>query len=85
MIFISYVSAYVALVVLYVQECNTFYTFFSQLPYLQTFPDLKHAGSAKKVNPKDIAKLGGTSLILGCHLKAMERIGEGINNSEILF
>ena len=45
------------------------------------FPHLKHAGTARKVNPKDVVKLGGTSLILGCHLEAMESIGEGISNS----
>ena len=45
---------------------------------------MKHTGSAKNVNPKDIAKLGGSSFILGSLLKAMESLGEGINNSLIL-
>ena len=44
---------------------------------------LKLAGTADKVNPKDIAKLGGTSLILGCHLKAMDRLGQGISSAGV--
>ena len=36
------------------------------------------------VDPKDLARIGSTSLILGCHLKAIEIIGEGISNLEIL-
>ena len=74
-------------VLLYVRECNKLYTFSFQWPYLQTFPHLKHgAGNDKNVDPKDIAKLEGALLILGCHLKPMEHIGEGtcISNSEIL-
>ena len=39
---------------------------------------MKYAGSAKLINPKDLAQIGSTSLILGCHLKALETIGEGI-------
>ena len=45
---------------------------------------LFETGAAEMVNPADIAKLGSTSLILGCHLKTMERIGHGTSNSNIL-
>ena len=67
-------------VILNFRESNKLFT--SPSSVLVTFPLLKHAGTARKVDPKDVAKLGGTSLIHGCHLKAMESVGEGISNSD---
>ena len=63
----------------YMREYRISFTCFLTLLCLYLLNNfyMKHTGRAKKVNPKDIAKLGGTSLILGCQLKALESIGEG--------
>ena len=64
------------------RECNKLYIFLPVALFVNFF--LFETGTAEMVNPKDIAKLGSSSVILGCHLKTMERIGQGTSNSNIL-
>ena len=75
-------SRYVVTIIVYFRESNTLPTF-CFLCHLESLLHLKHAGTARKINPKDIAKLGGSSLILGCRLKELDSIGEGIQNLKL--
>ena len=77
-----HVSRYVVTVIIYSRECNQLSTF-CFLSYLESFCHLEHAGASRKINPKDVAKLGGSSLILGCRLKEIDTIGEGIHNLKL--